>query len=167
MMSLPCSQFRLMPASTSPQTWPWPAPHHPLVRAPGPLLITHCPSPNHLVGDRVNTGTSYHHQRVAFQSSGDVTAPCLIPVTWIPTQSSTPLAWAKLSTETPVGWANSCRPPWGFHVLCWPGPGAGTSGGPWPLPVPSVGAGWCSASSQDGKEAAFSPSCPSHTLGSL
>lgn len=67
-----------MPTPTPPRTWSWPDPITPLVRASRPFLITHSPSPNHLIGDRVNTENFYHHGGGggrASQSSSDTSAP--------------------------------------------------------------------------------------------
>ena len=93
-----------MPASTRPQTWPWSVPPHPWVRAPVPP--DNCPSPNHLIGDRVNTETSYHPQREAFQSLGDVTAP--VP-SLAPAQHA--MGLGQTLPGDAQGQANSCWPP--------------------------------------------------------
>lgn len=85
MMSLPHSRLRLVPASTPPQTWPWPAPYeHPgeHIQAPPDNSL---PFTNYLIGDRVNMKTCYHQRGEGFQSSGEVIAPCPIPLTWTST----------------------------------------------------------------------------------
>lgn len=121
-----------MPATNPPRHGLGQPPITHLLRATRPLLVTHCPSSNHLIGDRVNTETSNHHQRVGL-SSPLVTpqAPYPIPVTWTSSGSSSPLAWAKRSSETPVGWTTADDFPGASnHVLCWSGPRAGTPGEP-------------------------------------
>lgn len=57
-----------MPATNPPRHGLGQPPITHLLRATRPLLVTHCPSSNHLIGDRVNTETSYHHQRVGLSS---------------------------------------------------------------------------------------------------
>lgn len=93
-----------MPASTPPQTWSWPDPITPLVRASRPLLITHSPSPNHLIGDRVNTDTFYHHQGVCMW--GGLYRSQVISLPLLPGPlSKTALHWLGPDLTPWAGWA--------------------------------------------------------------
>lgn len=156
-----------MPATNPPRHGLGQPPITHLLRASRPLRVTHCPSSNHLIGDRVNTETSYHHQRVGLSSPLVTPQPLtqsLLPgpplgaaFHWLGPNTPQRLMWAGPQLMTSLGASN--------HVLCWSGPRAGTPGEPhhcqhhlwW-------GKGLC-ISPRIG-QTAFSPSSPSHTLGS-
>ena len=133
-----------------------------LASAPSPLAVPpdYCPSPNHLIGDRVNTETSYHPQRGAFQFLGDVTAP-------VPSLAPEPhpvphaIGLGQTLPGDAQGRANSCRPAQGLQwCLLLPGPRRAhlEHGGHRPCqPRGRV----CSASPRDGRGAPLPPLAPS------